>query len=103
MKRSKEFGSKKSPLYYFKFLLTDSKPLKRHCLCVLSGYWHGHIRKRLDHKTDNRRCCNVMAATTAADFGDVADDYVSDEDEFVIWGLSAGNLRLLDWMQGTAV
>ena len=44
-----------------------------------------------------------MAATTAADFGDVADDYVSDEDEFVIWGLSAGNLRLLDWMQGTAV
>jgi len=25
-----------------------------------------------------------MAAMTAADFGDVADDYVSDEDELVI-------------------
>ena len=103
MKRSKEFGSKKSPLYYFKFLLTGSKPLKRHYLCVLSGYWHGHIRKRLDRKTDNRRRCNVMVAMAAADFGDVADDYVSDEDELVIWGLSVGNLRLFDWLKGTAV
>lgn len=103
MKRSKECGSKKSPLYYFKSLLTDSKPLKRHYLYVLSGYWHGHIRKRLDRKTDNRRSCNVTAAMTAADFGDVADDYVSDEDELVIWGLSVGNLRLLDWMKRTAV
>jgi hypothetical protein len=44
-----------------------------------------------------------MAAMTAADFGDATDDYVSDEDELVIWGLSAGNLRLLDWMKRTAV
>jgi len=96
-------GGKKWPLYYFKFLLIDSQPLKRYYLCVLSGYWHGHIRKRLDRKTDNQRCCNVMAAMAAADFGDVAGDYVSDEDGLVIWSLSVGNLRLLDWRKRTAV
>jgi hypothetical protein len=44
-----------------------------------------------------------MAAMTAADFGVVADDYVNDEDELVIWDLSVWNLRLLDWMKRTAV
>jgi hypothetical protein len=31
-----------------------------------------------------------MAAITPADFGDVADDYVSDEYELVIWGGGGG-------------
>jgi hypothetical protein len=44
-----------------------------------------------------------MDVVTSADFGDVADDYVSDEDELVIWELSVGNLRLLDWIKCTAL
>lgn len=68
---------------------------------MLSGYWHGHIRNRLDRKTDNRRWCNVTAAMTAADFGDVADGYVSDEE--TSWWFGAFQLGISGYAIGLNV
>jgi hypothetical protein len=72
--------------------LTDSKPKKNHWLCVLSGYWHGMDISRYWHGMDTSendstiRLITDDAAMTDEYFGDVADDYVSDEDVLVIWG-----------------